>query len=290
MHIQIWRFSIKRFFFFSFKNSYDFAAAQIVRIFFINPCPACRETAKGGEGERDTGITVKGCHQARIARGYLLYLLTGLVERCWEESPPYPYPFWTVWGCSGRSLGQPLVKRSWVWQLILDSNSVSEWGNFLLIIFRPIRKVIQLQNYERYAYFNKGPPPFRVQTSSSSCPPLVGYDPAQGSNSDYLRFFGFLIGRLLSRVRNCYGLAENSEISGRRQVFGLRQRFDHFEHSEPVQTAGTVREESLPIKAGHWGTTPHLETTCTRFINKEENVLISGTREKSAVADSAEPK
>jgi hypothetical protein len=35
----------------------------------------------------------------------------------------------------------------------------------------------------------------------------------------------------------------------------------------------------------------HLETTCTHFnINKEENVLISGTRKKSAVADSAEPK
>jgi hypothetical protein len=33
------------------------------------------------------------------------------------------------------------------------------------------------------------------------------------------------------------------------------------------------------------------KTTCSRFnINKEENVLISGTREKSAVADSAEPK
>ncbi len=32
-----------------------------------------------------------------------------------------------------------------------------------------------------------------------------------------------------------------------------------------------------------------METTCTRFnINKEENVLISGTREKSAVADSAD--
>jgi hypothetical protein len=36
---------------------------------------------------------------------------------------------------------------------------------------------------------------------------------------------------------------------------------------------------------------PHLETTCSRFnTNEEENVLISGTREMSAVADSAEPK
>jgi hypothetical protein len=33
-----------------------------------------------------------------------------------------------------------------------------------------------------------------------------------------------------------------------------------------------------------------LETICTQFnINKEEIVLISGTREMSAVADSAEP-
>jgi hypothetical protein len=39
----------------------------MVRIFFINPRPACRETEKDGEGERDTCRTVKGCHQARIA-------------------------------------------------------------------------------------------------------------------------------------------------------------------------------------------------------------------------------
>ncbi len=62
-----------------------------MQIFFINPCPACHETEKGGEGERDIGMTVKGCHQARIARGYLLYLHTGQVERCREESPP-PIP------------------------------------------------------------------------------------------------------------------------------------------------------------------------------------------------------
>jgi hypothetical protein len=104
-------------------------------------------------------------------------------------------------------------------------------------------------------------------------------------------FFRFCNRTPISRVRDCSGLAENSEISGGRQVFGLRQRFDHFEHGGLVQTVGTVREESLPIKAGHWRTIPHLETTCTRFnINKEENVLISRTREKSAVADSAQPK
>jgi hypothetical protein len=95
----------------------------------------------------------------------------------------------------------------------------------------------------------------------------------------------------MSRVRDCYGSAENSEISVGRQVFGLCQRLNHFDHGGPVQTAGTGREESPPIKAGHGRAIPYLETTCTRFnINKEENVLISGTREKSAVADSAEPK
>jgi hypothetical protein len=68
----------------------------------------------------------------------------------------------------------------------------------------------------------------------------------------------------INRNRDCYGLVEISEISGGLQVFGPRQRFDHFEHGGPVQTAGTVREESPPIKAGHWRTIL-LETTCPRF-------------------------
>jgi hypothetical protein len=104
-------------------------------------------------------------------------------------------------------------------------------------------------------------------------------------------FFQFFDRTPISRDRDCYGLVEISEISGGRQVFGLRQRFDNFEYGGPLQTAGTVWEESPPIKAGHLGTIPHLETTCMRFnINKEENVLISEIREKSVVADSAEPK
>ncbi len=69
----------------------------------------------------------------------------------------------------------------------------------------------------------------------------------------------------ISRDRDCYGLVEIGDISGGRQVFGLRQIFDHFEHGGPVQTADTVREESPPIKAGHWRTILHLESTCTRF-------------------------
>ncbi len=49
--------------------------------------------------------------------------------------------------------------------------------------------------------------------------------------------------------------------------------------------------ESPPIKAGHQEIIPHLETTCEiHHINEEEKVLISGTREKSAVGESAEPK
>jgi hypothetical protein len=88
-------------------------------------------------------------------------------------------------------------------------------------------------------------------------------------------FFRFFNRTPIRGDRDCYGLVEISEISGGCQVF------DHFEHGGPVQASGTVWEEGPPIKAGHWRTIPHLETTCMRFnINKEENVLISGTREK----------
>jgi hypothetical protein len=49
--------------------------------------------------------------------------------------------------------------------------------------------------------------------------------------------------------------------------------------------------ENPPIKAGKPGVPPHLETTCEiHHINEEQNMLISRTREKSAVGDSAEPK
>ncbi len=69
----------------------------------------------------------------------------------------------------------------------------------------------------------------------------------------------------ISRDRDCYGLTEISKISGRRQRFGLRQRFDHFE----VWWAGTISRysmgESPPIKAGLKELIPHLESTCTRF-------------------------
>ena len=48
--------------------------------------------------------------------------------------------------------------------------------------------------------------------------------------------------------------------------------------------------ENRPIKAGQPEPSSHLETTCEiHHINEEENVLISGAREKSAVGDSTEP-
>jgi hypothetical protein len=78
-------------------------------------------------------------------------------------------------------------------------------------------------------------------------------------------FFRFCDRTPTSRDRNCYGLVEISEISGGHQVFGQRKRLTIFSMAGLVQTDGTVREESPPIKAGHWGTTLHLETTCTRF-------------------------
>jgi hypothetical protein len=63
------------------------------------------------------------------------------------------------------------------------------------------------------------------------------------------------------------------------------------EHAGLVQRGRYSTGESPPIKAGPGELIPHLETTCSRFnINREGNMLISGTREKSAVADSAEPK
>jgi hypothetical protein len=47
----------------------------------------------------------------------------------------------------------------------------------------------------------------------------------------------------------------------------------------------------LPIKAGQPKPSLHLETTWEiHHIYEEQNVLVSKTREKSAVGDSAEPK
>ncbi len=78
-------------------------------------------------------------------------------------------------------------------------------------------------------------------------------------------FFRFFDRTSVSRDRDCYGLTKISEILGSRQRFGMRQRFDHFEHGGPVQTGRYSTGENPPIKAGHRGTIPHLESTCTQF-------------------------
>ena len=38
------------------------------------------------------------------------------------RAPLTPLPLGQFWGCSGRSRERPLIRRSWVWKLILDSN------------------------------------------------------------------------------------------------------------------------------------------------------------------------
>ncbi len=59
-----------------------------MRIFFINPRPAYRDTEKGGEGERDTGITSGKGVTWYVARGYLrTYRLDGW-RGTKETSPP----------------------------------------------------------------------------------------------------------------------------------------------------------------------------------------------------------
>jgi hypothetical protein len=60
-------------------------------------------------------------------------------------------------------------------------------------------------------------------------------------------------------------MSEISEISGGHQRFGPRQRFDYFEAWQAGTSSRYRTGESPPINAGHWGTIPHLESTCTRF-------------------------
>jgi hypothetical protein len=78
-------------------------------------------------------------------------------------------------------------------------------------------------------------------------------------------FFRFFDRALVSRDRDCSSLTKISEILGGHKRFGMHQSFDHFEHGGPVQTSWYSTGESPPIKAGHRGILPHLETTCTRF-------------------------
>ncbi len=61
------------------------------------------------------------------------------------------------------------------------SKIVSEWGNFLLIFSMPIRESKHIQNYDHYAYFNKGPPSFSGPDRKLLLPPLGGVWPRPGS-------------------------------------------------------------------------------------------------------------
>jgi hypothetical protein len=86
-------------------------------------------------------------------------------------------------------------------------------------------------------------------------------------------------------------LTEIGGIPDRSQTFGCRMDLGHFLAWRAGTNSRYSTGESPPIKAGHQGAIPHLETTCEiHHINGEQNVLISQTREKSAVGDSAEPK
>ncbi len=51
---------------------------------FYQPLP------KGGEGERDTGITSGEGVTRHVARGYLLTYSLDWWRRCWVSSPPPP--------------------------------------------------------------------------------------------------------------------------------------------------------------------------------------------------------
>ncbi len=69
----------------------------------------------------------------------------------------------------------------------------------------------------------------------------------------------------IRRDRDCCGLTEISEISGRCQYFGLLQTFDHFLVWRASTSSRYSTGESLHKKAGHREFLPHLESTCTRF-------------------------
>jgi hypothetical protein len=85
----------------------------------------------------------------------------------------------------------------------------------------------------------------------------------------------------MNRVRDCCDLSEISGIPGRSQTFGCRVDLGHFLTWRAGTDSRYCTGESPPIKAGHQETIPHLETTCEiNHINEEENVLVSGTREK----------
>jgi hypothetical protein len=104
-------------------------------------------------------------------------------------------------------------------------------------------------------------------------------------------FFRLSDRTLVGRVRDYCDLTEISGIPGRSQTFGFRMEWGHFLAWRAGTNSRYSTGESPPIKAEWQELPPHLETSCKiHHINKEENMLISGNREKSGVGDSAEPK
>jgi hypothetical protein len=81
----------------------------------------------------------------------------------------------------------------------------------------------------------------------------------------------------VSRDIDGCSLNKISEIFGRRQIFGLHQRFDNFEcgglYKQPVQykreTAHKSRAQGAPSSLGVY-------TYANQHISKEENEIISG--------------
>ncbi len=68
------------------------------------------------------------------------------------------------------------------WNMTVSMAKVSEWVRKLFIdnFFGQYDRVNIYKTTTVMHILIRAPPPFRVQTSRSSCPPLVGYDPAQG--------------------------------------------------------------------------------------------------------------
>jgi hypothetical protein len=111
------------------------------------------------------------------------------------------------------------------------------------------------------------------------------------SNSDHLLFFGSLIERLQAEIETAVTWHKSVEF---RQTpdFWLRRGFGPFlgmagQYKQLVQYGRESAHKSKVTRAQ-----PSLRDYMfeIQHINEEENVLISGTMEKSAVGDSAEPK
>ncbi len=173
---------------------------------FINPRPACPETEKGWEGERDTGTTSGKGVTRHVAWGYLR---TYTLDR-WRgagESSPLHIPL-------------PLLDGLRMQRQISRIASNLEGVNMITDI-----------RQQQWLF----------------------------------TFFRFSDRTPISRDRDCCELTEISRIPGGRLIFGCRVDLDYFWAWWAVTSSRYSTRESPPIKAGHWGTIPHSETTCTRF-------------------------